>query len=315
MKLTKSKLKEIIRETIEEEMNIPIWEKQLPEGWFQDLKAKAQQAYIKANPGSKYAKGVKSGEKEAPMTGKEKDAAAAEKRDQEARERHKENQAIAKSNQEHFYKQLKPNVRGIMSADKAEESETRKKIQAKVSKNLPGTKIYFQRIKNELMQGRMSNSRTYALQNFLDKPNKKTQKAMDDEFGYGRPPGSKSALDAMEFGKSAAAEKTAADKKKEKRSSSSSSSGKKDDFGKTLSKAMTTGAMASDNALKENIELIGKSDSGVNIYEFDYKNKSYGNGRYRGVIAQEVPHASVKGDDGYMWVDYSKIDVKFEKIN
>ena len=31
------------------EMNIPIWEQNLPEGWFQDLKAKAQKAYIKAN--------------------------------------------------------------------------------------------------------------------------------------------------------------------------------------------------------------------------------------------------------------------------
>ena len=59
MKLTKSKLKEIIRETIEEEMNIPIWERHLPEGWFQDLKAKAQKAYVKANPGSKYAKSAK----------------------------------------------------------------------------------------------------------------------------------------------------------------------------------------------------------------------------------------------------------------
>ena len=36
------------------------------------MKAKAQQAYIKANPTSKYAKGVKSGDKEAPMTGKER---------------------------------------------------------------------------------------------------------------------------------------------------------------------------------------------------------------------------------------------------
>ena len=72
MKITKSKLKEIIREMIEEEMNIPIWEQNLPEGWFQDLKAKAQKAYIKANPNSKYAKAVKSGEKEAPMTKKDK---------------------------------------------------------------------------------------------------------------------------------------------------------------------------------------------------------------------------------------------------
>jgi len=43
----------------------PLWERELDEGWFSDLKAKAQQAYIKANPNSKYAKGEKS-KKEKP---------------------------------------------------------------------------------------------------------------------------------------------------------------------------------------------------------------------------------------------------------
>jgi hypothetical protein len=71
----------------------------------------------------------------------------------------------------------------------------------------------------------------------------------------------------------------------------------------------------SDIALKENIELIGKSAKGVNIYEFDYKDKSYGNGRYRGVMAQEVPNASYKGYDGYLRVNYDKVDVNFERIN
>ena len=64
-----------------------------------------------------------------------------------------------------------------------------------------------------------------------------------------------------------------------------------------------------------NIELIGKSPSNINIYEFEYKDKSFGDGRYRGVMAQEVPHASFKHKDGYLWVDYSKIDVPFEKVN
>jgi hypothetical protein len=103
MKITKSKLKEIIREMIEEEMNIPIWEQNLPEGWFQDLKAKAQKAYIKANPNSKYAKGVKSGEKEAPMTSKDKKAKVdarekekEKKKEKEKLERNKKNQEIVK---------------------------------------------------------------------------------------------------------------------------------------------------------------------------------------------------------------------------
>ena len=71
----------------------------------------------------------------------------------------------------------------------------------------------------------------------------------------------------------------------------------------------------SDITLKENIDLVGKSESGINIYEFDYINKKYGNGRYRGVMAQEVPSASFVGPEGTLMVDYSKIDVKFEELN
>ena len=71
----------------------------------------------------------------------------------------------------------------------------------------------------------------------------------------------------------------------------------------------------SDITLKENIELVGKSKSGVNIYEFDYINKKYGNGRYRGVMAQEVPSASFVGPEGTLMVDYSKLDVQFEELN
>ena len=70
----------------------------------------------------------------------------------------------------------------------------------------------------------------------------------------------------------------------------------------------------SDITLKENIELVGKSNSGINIYHFDYKDKSYGEGRYKGVMAQEVPNASFKNKDGYLWVDYNKIDVNFRRI-
>ena len=53
--------------------------------------------------------------------------------------------------------------------------------------------------------------------------------------------------------------------------------------------------------------------NGINIYEFEYKDKKYGEGRYRGVIAQEVPWASVQTKE-YLGVDYSKIDVNFERI-
>lgn len=72
--------------------------------------------------------------------------------------------------------------------------------------------------------------------------------------------------------------------------------------------------MGSDISLKENINIVGKSNSGINIYEFDYKDKKFGSGRYRGVMAQEVPQASLMSDEGYLMVDYSKIDVPFEEI-
>ena len=68
----------------------------------------------------------------------------------------------------------------------------------------------------------------------------------------------------------------------------------------------------SDARLKENVELVGKSPSNVNIYSFKYKGED---GRYEGVMAQEVPWASIVGDDGYLMVDYSKLDVDFRRLN
>tara|TARA_R100001369_G_scaffold33603_1_gene58697 strand:+ start:1645 stop:2718 length:1074 start_codon:yes stop_codon:yes gene_type:complete len=73
-----------------------------------------------------------------------------------------------------------------------------------------------------------------------------------------------------------------------------------------------TGTDPSDVRLKEDIELIGKSPAGVNIYSFKYKDKE---GKYEGVMAQEVPWASQLNKNGYLEVDYSKIDVEFKKPN
>jgi len=75
----------------------------------------------------------------------------------------------------------------------------------------------------------------------------------------------------------------------------------------------------SDISLKEDIKLIGKSDKGLNIYKFKYKDKSYGDGTYTGVIAQELKDTKYKdavlnASDGYLVVDYNKIDVNFERI-
>jgi len=67
----------------------------------------------------------------------------------------------------------------------------------------------------------------------------------------------------------------------------------------------------SDIRLKENVELIGKSPSNINIYKFNYKDNPT---TYQGAMAHEVPWASIKHSNGYMMVDYSQIDVEFKKI-
>jgi hypothetical protein len=66
----------------------------------------------------------------------------------------------------------------------------------------------------------------------------------------------------------------------------------------------------SDIRLKENIDLIGKSPSNINIYKFNYKDNPT---TYQGVMAHEVPWANVKHDNGYMMVDYNKVDVEFKQ--
>jgi hypothetical protein len=68
----------------------------------------------------------------------------------------------------------------------------------------------------------------------------------------------------------------------------------------------------SDVRLKTNIENIGKSSLGVNIYSFKYKGDDK---IYQGVMAQEVPWASSIAENGYLQVDYSKVDVEFKRLN
>jgi hypothetical protein len=72
----------------------------------------------------------------------------------------------------------------------------------------------------------------------------------------------------------------------------------------------------SDIRLKENIKNIGKSDLGINIYEWNYINDNI---KYKGVIAQELLgtkfEKSLSIKEGFYWVDYTNLDVKFEKIN
>ncbi len=79
-------------------------------------------------------------------------------------------------------------------------------------------------------------------------------------------------------------------------------------------KSVTT--CVSDRRLKKNITKVGTSPSGINIYKFEYIDpKLYGGGVFEGVMAQEVPEASILGKNGYYSVDYTKTDVTFKRIN
>ena len=77
--------------------------------------------------------------------------------------------------------------------------------------------------------------------------------------------------------------------------------------------------LPSDRELKKNIKKIGESDSGLNIYSFEWKDKKMGEGVYQGVISDDLPKktkdkAVSTGKDGYDVVDYSVLDVEFKRI-
>ena len=71
---------------------------------------------------------------------------------------------------------------------------------------------------------------------------------------------------------------------------------------------------ASDIRLKENIQPIGKSDKGINLYTWDWNEEGKriaGNQPTIGVLAQELrevmPEAVTEGPDGYLRVNYLKV--------
>ncbi len=71
-------------------------------------------------------------------------------------------------------------------------------------------------------------------------------------------------------------------------------------------------AYNSDIRLKDDIKLVGKSPSGIKIYNFKYKGDDK---KCQGVMAHQVPHASIVNDEGYLMVDYNKLDVEFKEIH
>ena len=70
----------------------------------------------------------------------------------------------------------------------------------------------------------------------------------------------------------------------------------------------------SDRKLKKNINLIGNSPSGLNIYSFEFKDSKYGKGKFQGVMSDEITQDAVVKVGDYDHVDYSKLDVEFKQI-
>lgn len=78
--------------------------------------------------------------------------------------------------------------------------------------------------------------------------------------------------------------------------------------------SIATSVAGSDRKMKKNISKIGISNSGLNIYSFEYKNPIYGEGLFQGVMSDEVPQEAVVLMNGYNAVDYSMLDVEFKSI-
>jgi len=77
-----------------------------------------------------------------------------------------------------------------------------------------------------------------------------------------------------------------------------------------------TGILFSDVRLKRDITLIGRLDDGLGLYSYRYL---WSDTVYVGVMAQEValmmPSAVVKGDDGYLRVDYAKLGLRMRTLD
>jgi hypothetical protein len=73
--------------------------------------------------------------------------------------------------------------------------------------------------------------------------------------------------------------------------------------------------MPSDRRLKKDIKLISVSPSGINIYNFKYKDTKHGVGEFQGVMSDDIPYnAVVSHEDGFDRVDYSKLDIEFKAL-
>ena len=74
-------------------------------------------------------------------------------------------------------------------------------------------------------------------------------------------------------------------------------------------------SMFSDRSMKKNIKKVGESPSGLNVYNFEYKNKKHGKGKFQGAMSDEVPSYAVVSRPGKPdMVNYNLIDVVAKSI-
>ena len=75
-------------------------------------------------------------------------------------------------------------------------------------------------------------------------------------------------------------------------------------------------AVFSDRRLKKDISKVGTTDLGIDLYRYRYL---WSDQEYVGVMAQDVapirPDAVIKGDDGYLRVDYAAIGAKLQTLD
>ena len=78
---------------------------------------------------------------------------------------------------------------------------------------------------------------------------------------------------------------------------------------------IATPFVASSKKLKANVQLLGRSIAGHNIYKFNYKGDSR---KYIGVLAEEIqqtnPEAVATLSNGYLGVNYDLLDVNFKEV-
>tara|TARA_R100000458_G_scaffold58447_1_gene66503 strand:- start:3885 stop:5261 length:1377 start_codon:yes stop_codon:yes gene_type:complete len=76
----------------------------------------------------------------------------------------------------------------------------------------------------------------------------------------------------------------------------------------------------SDDRLKYDINRVGTSKKGIPIYTFKYRFNGKHGPKYKGTSAQDLLNTKFKDavsqteKNGFLYVDYSKIDVEFEKV-